>query len=151
MPMPDPEKIKRALHENVASLQRAGRVLGRSYEKCRAITVPFPPEDDEMLEAIEALTSRFARASDILTQRVGKSIVALSREDAPSIIDRIHLMEKVGAIGSENTLIAIRDVRNEIAHEYTEEGVQKVFEKCMPLVPQLLAMIDSVAAYAEKL
>ena len=136
--------------ENIASLQRARRVLEKSYVKCGEITVPFPVEDDEKLETIEALTSRFARAADILTQRVGKSIVALVREEAPSVIDRVYVLEKVGAIVSAETLIAIRDIRNEIAHEYTEEGIQKIFEKCMPLVPKLLAMVDSAAQYTER-
>ena len=118
------------------------------HERRRALTSLHSIHDDK-LETIEALTSRFARAADILTQRVGKSIVALTREEAPTVIDRVHLLEKIDVIESAETLITIRDIRNEIEHEYTEEGIQKIFEKCMPLVPRLLAMVDSVARYAD--
>lgn len=148
--MQNAKAMIRVLHEHIAALKRAKQILERSYQKCRSIAVPFPVENDDTLEAIEALTARFARAADILTQRVGKSLAALLREDAPTVIDRMHLLEKLGAIASAETLILIRDVRNEIAHEYTDEGVQKVFEKCMPLVPQLLEAIDSAVRYAER-
>jgi light-regulated signal transduction histidine kinase (bacteriophytochrome) len=136
------------LLENSEELEKAARVLQRSYRKCQNITVPFSVDDDEKLETIEALTARFARATDLVTQRMSKSLIMVLREDARTLIDRLNVMEKVGATQSARVLVEIRDIRNEIAHEYTSEGIQKMFEACMPLVPELLQAIEMIVTYA---
>lgn len=138
------------LSDGLRSLARARTVLMRSYEKCSAITTPIAPEDEESLEAFEALTARFARASDILTQKVGKTIILITREDAPTFIDTANVLEKIGAIESAETLITVRDLRNAIAHEYTEEELQDLFDECVRRAPELVSMIDSTAAYATR-
>ena len=57
------------LDEHLALLQKSVIALDYSYDKCR--TIGEKKEYDlEQQESFEALTSRFARTSDILTQKV---------------------------------------------------------------------------------
>jgi hypothetical protein len=93
-------------------------------------------------ESLDALTSKFARVSDIFTQKVLKSLVLLTREDAPTFLDRMNLCEKLGVISSSEDLIEIRDLRNQIAHEYLSENLTEVYGDCLVLSEKLLAEIQ---------
>jgi hypothetical protein len=103
-----------------------------------------------MEESLDALTSKFARVSDIFTQKVLKSLVMLTREDAPTFVDRMNLCEKLGVISSAADLIEIRDLRNQIAHEYLSEKLTEVYEDCMALSEKLLAEIKTANKAIQK-
>jgi hypothetical protein len=113
----------------------------RSLEKCRSLYLNGP-RTFEVEESLDALTSKFARVSDIFTQKVLKSLILLTREDAPTFVDRMNLCEKLEVISSAADLIEIRDLRNQIAHEYLSENLTEVYEDCMELSEKLLAEIQ---------
>ena len=64
--MTDYHSILRAESDNV---KRARDQLVYSFNKCAAVRVRTDLSEQE-LESFEALTSRFARLSDILTQKI---------------------------------------------------------------------------------
>ena len=61
-------------------------------------------------------------------------------------MDRMNLCEKLGIIPSADDLIAIRDLRSLIAHEYLTENLHEVYMECMRLSQLLLHAIDSANA-----
>ena len=99
-----------------------------------------------MEESFDALISKFARVSDIFTQKVLKSFLILLREDAPTFLDRMNLCEKLGIIPSANDLIAIRDLRNLIAHQYLTENLLEVYKESLNLSLKLLQAIQCAIA-----
>jgi hypothetical protein len=112
----------------------------RSLEKCR----PFDfssPISFETEESMDALSSKFARISDIYTQKVLKTLLFLLRENAPTFIDRMNLCEKLEIIPSAEELIAIRDLRNTIAHEYLSENLLEIYQETVRLSDSLLKSI----------
>lgn len=141
----NPENIKSALAFNREILGKALPSFIRSIGKCRSLelTDPIPFEVEE---SFDALTSKFSRVSDIFTQKVLKSFVILSREDAPTFLDRTHLCEKLGLIPSADDLIAIRDMRNLIAHEYLTENLLEVYKESLELSEKLLKAIQTANA-----
>ena len=136
--------------ENIQSVLAFNReILGKSLpsfiqsiKKCQALelTLPMPFEVEE---SFDALTSKFSRVSDIFTQKVLKSYIMLTREDAPTFIDRMHLCEKLGLIPSADDMIAIRDMRNLIAHEYLTENLLEVYQESLALSEKLLMAIQT--------
>ncbi len=96
-----------------------------------------------MEESFDALTSKFSRVADIFTQKVLKSLVLQTREDAPTFVDRMNLCEKLGVIPSASDLVEIRDLRNQIAHEYLAENLNEVYQDCLDLSERLLSAIHS--------
>jgi uncharacterized protein YutE (UPF0331/DUF86 family) len=90
---------------------------------------------------MDALSSKFARVSDIYTQKVLKTLLFLLREDAPTFIDRVNLCEKLGIIPSAEELISIRDLRNTIAHEYLSEKLLEIYQETIRLSDCLLKSI----------
>jgi hypothetical protein len=100
-------------------------------------------------ESFEALTSKFARCSDILTQRILKTVVFILREEAPTFVDRMNLGEKLGAIPSAKSLIEIRDLRNTIAHEYAVDDLLELYADTLKLCPQLIDALKSAEIFVE--
>jgi hypothetical protein len=72
-----------------------------------------------------------------------KSFVMLTREDAPTFLDRMHLCEKLGLIPSADDLVAIRDMRNLIAHEYLTENLLELYKESLALSEKLLIAIET--------
>ena len=100
-------------------------------------------------ESFDALTSKFARCSDILTQRILKTVVFILREEAPTFVDRMNLCEKLGAIPSAKSLIEIRDLRNTIAHEYAVDDLLELYADTLKLCPQLIDASKSAEIFVE--
>ena len=106
--------------------------------------------DLEQRESFEALTSRFARASDILTQKVLKTLFILLQENTKTIIDVAKLLEKQTVLESADDLLNVRELRNQIAHEYLESNVKALFFDILRYVPEIKKIINNVTAYYHK-
>jgi hypothetical protein len=136
------EMIQSVLRANREVLDQALPSFRRSVDKCRSLII-FEPRSFEVEESFDALTSKFARVADIFTQKVLKSLVLLTREDAPTFVDRMNLCEKLGVIPSAADLIEIRDLRNQIAHEYLVENLTEIYGDCLALSEKLMASIHA--------
>ncbi len=141
--------IKEVLNQELAQLENARDILQYSYEKCCRIGVKIGFTYEE-LESFEALTSRFARLSDIIIQKILRFFDVLDLEEAGTVRDRINRAEKKGVVESADDFIKIRILRNEIAHEYKPETIYDIFEQVMDLAPVLLKSVDSLLLYSKK-
>ncbi len=137
------------LKQQIAELRQAQGILQYSYEKCYRIGFRVDLSAEE-LESFEALTSRFARLSDIITQKVFKAIDIIDLEESGTVRDRINRAEKKGLIDSADDFIEIRILRNEITHEYKPESVYAIFEKVLEFTPMLLKTVNLIEAYLNK-
>ena len=137
------------LKSELKNLEKTNDTLRYSFDKCCGMEfkkgLPY-----EELESFEALTSRFARLSDIIIQKIFRLLDILDLEDEGSIRDRINRAEKRGIIQSADTFIDIRILRNEIAHEYKSETIYEIFEKVLENTPILLESVDMIKNYAQR-
>lgn len=147
------EIIQSVLRANWEVLDQALPSFRKSLEKCHSLDMAAP-RSFEVEESLDALTSKFARVADIFTQKVLKSLVLLTREDAPTFLDRMNLCEKLGVISSAADLVDIRDLRNQIAHEYLAENLIEIYGDCLKLSEKLLLEIQvshhSIERYLKK-
>jgi uncharacterized protein YutE (UPF0331/DUF86 family) len=141
-----PDMLLPLLRTELAHLVRAAASMEKSAAKCSMLE-PSPRQSFEEEESFDALTSKFARSADILTQKVLKTLLLLLREDAPTFIDRMNLCEKLGVIPSAKALVGVRDLRNMIAHEYAAEDLMQVYADTLESVPPLLSAILSARAF----
>jgi uncharacterized protein with HEPN domain len=137
------------LDENLAILDKSVIALDYSYDKCSAIGQK-KEYDLEQQESFEALTSRFARTSDILTQKVFKTLFILLQENTKTIIDAANFLEKLEVIENADDLLNIREIRNQIAHEYVESDINALFLDVLRFVPDLKKIINNIKAYYHK-
>jgi hypothetical protein len=121
-------------------LKQALPSFERSLVKCRDLDFSSPISF-EIKESLDALSPKFSRLSDIYTQKILKTIIFLLREDAPTFLDRVNLCEKLGIIPSADEIIAIRDLRNTISHEYLNENLIEIYMEIIRLSDSLLTAI----------
>jgi uncharacterized protein with HEPN domain len=137
------------LDEHLVLLHKSVVALDYSYDKCSAIGEKEEFDLDQQ-ESFEALTSRFARTSDILTQKVFKTLFILLQENIKTIIDAANLLEKLAVLESADDLLNVRELRNQIAHEYVESDVKGLFLDVLRYVPEIKKIINNVTGYYHK-
>lgn len=145
--MNDPQRAW--LGEELDYLRMARDALMYSYDLCREIGLKEAYTLDE-LDRFEALTSRFARLSDLLTQKVLRLIDEVDLESPGTVRDRINRAEKKGAVESAVDVVSCRVLCNEIAHEYRPDAVRDIFERVLALTPQLLVNVTATLRYGER-
>jgi hypothetical protein len=137
------------MDEYLALMDKSVAALRYSYNKCSAIK-DEPDYDLEQQESFEALTSRFARTSDILTQKVFKTLFILLQEDTKTIIDAANFLEKLEIVENADDLLNIREIRYQIAHEYVESHIRTLFHDVLRYAPLLEQIIGNFIDYHNK-
>lgn len=135
------------LKENYQLLDKSLLHLEFSFQKCRELNLQGSLSEAEM-EALDAFASRFARTSDIFTQKVVITLLQLLQEDHPTFIDRMNFCEKINAISSASDMVEIRALRNAIAHEYRQANLIELYEKILENEPILNTSIVLCRQYA---
>jgi uncharacterized protein with HEPN domain len=135
-------KLKELLELELKQLREAGEILEYSLDVCSKIGIKEDYTFEE-LDKFEALTGRFARTSDILIQKIFRTLDNMELELPGTAIDRINRAERRGLI-SADTFKEIRYLRNDIAHEYVLDMVDEIYKKTLELAPYLLETMDKV-------
>lgn len=134
--------------EQIALAEAAARALHYSYRHRPEVRDDLDYDDAEW-ERWDALTVRFARLADILTQRVFR---AIDRAEfllpEATFIDRLNRAEKRGHIRSTYEWKEIREVRNQIVHEYAAEHLLPLLQDIVRHTPELLDCVQRVKEYA---
>lgn len=141
--------LRKQLQLTLDGFERPVAMLEKSYRKCSTIDAMKEHSDDE-LESLDVLTARFARASDMLTHKVLPLIDMIELEPTGSFLDTINRAEKRGLIESAFLFKEIRELRNEIAHEYSLRDLEELFTDVIRLTPHLLRAMASVRAFVTK-
>ena len=146
--MTNEDLIKAELKESFNRLDKAMEILKYSLEKCGKIGIKTNYSLEE-LDVFENLTSRFARASDIYTQKIMKGIASVLREETKTYIDKANLFEKL-EIADAQELKLMRDLRNEIAHEYKLQDITEMFQPTMEYSGMLIEVIEKTKIFIRK-
>lgn len=136
------------LNESFTRRVKAVDILKYSRQKCGKINIKTEYSLEE-LDNFENLTSRFARTSDIYTQKIMKGITLLLREEAKTFIDRVNLFEKLEISAAED-LKLIRDLRNEISHEYKMDDISEIFQSVLEYSDKLLRIIERTKSFVRE-
>ena len=128
-------------------LEKGLEALLYSYEKCKVISDKRREYNPDELEAFEALAARFARSSDILTQKVIKSLIKILQEDSRTFIDMANFLEKIGILKNAEELINIRELRDQIAHDYVAEDINDLFKDVLLYTTKLKNIAANLKQY----
>ena len=142
--------LKKQIAEDIQHLDRSMASLRYSYEKCTEIGLEPDRFSLDEQESFEALTGRFARTSDLLTQKVVKTLFRLLQENVITFIDGANLLEKLEIIRHADDMLNIRELRNQIAHEYVEKNLKDLFKDVLIHTPILDKIIQSVKEYTKR-
>jgi hypothetical protein len=138
------------LKENSDALNEALSWLKRSYGICKKYD-DFTNLNSEAMDAFEALTSRFARTADLIFNKVFRSLAYISEGENLSWLDVLILMEKYGVIESAEDARIIKELRNDILHEYILSDITVLFIEVLNQCPALIQFADNAIQESEKL
>jgi hypothetical protein len=127
-------------------LKQSSDTLDLSFIKCNAIGIREQYTFEEQ-ESFDSLTSKFARTSDIFIQKVLRTIWSLLHERSLPFIDLVNRCEKEAIIPSADELIEIRDLRNQIAHEYLPEVLRAMVPEIFQWTTALQTAIATTGSY----
>ncbi|MDR2535094.1 MAG: hypothetical protein LBD29_03570 [Treponema sp.] len=137
------------LKEKLLLLNLSADWVKRSYEQCQQIGIKEKFSKGEF-DKFENLTSRYARTTDMLVNQTLRSLDNVEMVESGTIIDVMNRAEKRGIVTSAETLHTLKDLRNEIVHEYQIEQIERFFESVVTLTPVLLKTIDALQEYSKK-
>jgi hypothetical protein len=137
------------LRENIKTLNLSADWVRWSYEQAGKIEKKDNYNAEE-LARLEVLTSRYARTTDMLVNKVLRSIDTVESEDIGTIIDIMNRAEKRGIVSSAELLHTIKDLRNNIVHEYRVTEIAGFFTDVLKYTPVLLEIIQNVNEYCTR-
>jgi hypothetical protein len=129
------------LEEHMEALRESVKWLKRSYEICQKLNAPSE-DDPEAMDAFESLTARFGRTTDILFNKVFKSIVFLKEQEYKSWLDMMFFLQKQGILEDVSNARYLKELRNDIVHEYQFSEISEMFEEVLRQTPHLLMLCD---------
>ncbi len=104
----------------------------------------------EDYEKVETLFSRYSRSVDILINKVLRGLDFLELEEPLRKLDIVIRAEKRGLVDDYNLLIEMKDLRNELAHEYIEEALKNRLEEVIEKSQLLLKITEKIEQYLKK-
>ena len=139
------------LIETLVNLKETEKWLRHSYEVCVPIGIKNNYTISEW-DALEALTSRFARTTDLISNKVLRAIDYIEFEyQQGTLLDVMNRSHKRGLIGSVEEMHDIKDLRNTITHEYAAAQLKIIFQEVLEATPKLFTLIQNIHNYCDKI
>jgi Fe2+ or Zn2+ uptake regulation protein len=151
--MTSKERLSAILRECDAHALR----LTQARTRCVAIfplsSDSYASLSDDQVRDIDQMVYRFTKLQDALGAKLFPAILSVLREDAASrtVYDMLSELEKAGAIHSAEDWIAMRETRNQLAHDYHDDPDEgsRYLTDLFNNVERLLATADSAARFAQ--
>lgn len=135
--------LEEQLNKHKIQLFKSLEYLAYSYKKVQ----PLSPDttDFEELETWEGFMARFARSTDLFISKYIRTKVLFEEPGfRGSLRDCLNKAEKFGVINDVERWIAIKEIRNMQAHEYSEEKLGPFFSAALKEAPLLLNLRDEL-------
>jgi hypothetical protein len=94
----------------------------------RLFTAPFTLEgaarletDPDLAERVEAFVGRFGRLQDTTGDKLLPVVLSLLGERIGPVVDNLDRAERLGLVDSVDDWLAMRQLRNQMVHEYIED------------------------------
>ncbi|MEI7430773.1 MAG: hypothetical protein WCL27_09980 [Betaproteobacteria bacterium] len=109
-------------------------------------------EDADLAERVEAFVGRFARLQDTLGDKLLPLLLNALGERSSAAIDNLDLAERLGLINSSDNWMTMRQLRNQMVHEYVEDPVilSSALQTGHEFVPELLIAANKMIAELEQ-
>ena len=125
-------------------------MVKKSYQKAKNIDLNKKLSDDD-LEVLETLSNRYGRTVDILINKVLRGLDIIELEDINRKLDIVIRAEKRGFVDDYRIFIKMKDLRNELVHEYIQENLVEKFKEVLEYTPKLFNIINKLRSYVRRM
>jgi len=108
--------------------------------------------DPDLAERVEAFVGRFGRLQDTVGDKLLPLLLDALGEKTSSVIDNLDRAERLGLIGSADEWMTIRNLRNQMIHEYVEDLaiLSSALQTGHMFVPTLIVAANKMIAEIER-
>jgi hypothetical protein len=108
--------------------------------------------DLNLAEQVEAFVGRFGRLQDTVGDKLLPLLLDALGEKTSAVIDNLDRAERLGLIESADEWITIRNLRNQMVHEYVEDPVVLIsaLQTGHAFVPALVSAANKMIAEIER-
>jgi hypothetical protein len=109
-------------------------------------------EDPDLAERVEAFVGRFGRLQDTVGDKLLPLLLTALGEKSSAAIDNLDRAERLGLIKSADEWMTIRNLRNQMIHEYVEDPVLLIdaLKTGHDFVPALIDAANNMIAEIER-
>ncbi len=106
----------------------------------------------ELAERVEAFVGRFGRLQDTLGDKLLPLLLEALGEKISAVIDNLDRAERLGLINSTDEWLTIRNLRNQMIHEYVEDPAVLIsaLQTGHAFVPTLILTANKMIAEIER-
>lgn len=104
--------------------------------------------DQDLAERVEAFVGRFCRLQDTLGDKLLPTLLVALGEKGASAMDNLDRAERLGWVRSSDDWSAMRNLRNQMVHEYVEDAaiLMSALRTAHDFVPVLIATADKLVS-----
>jgi len=108
--------------------------------------------DVDLAEQVEAFVGRFGRLQDTVGDKLLPLLLDALGEKTSAVIDNLDRAERLGLIKSADEWMTIRNLRNQMVHEYVEDPVVLIsaLQTGHAFVPALISAANKMIAEIER-
>ncbi|MBF0137145.1 MAG: hypothetical protein H7833_15320 [Magnetococcus sp. DMHC-1] len=147
----DEAKIESALQE---CLIHRSRLHGAWQEAALFMSMPTTtdiPLDEMQIRVLDQVVYRFGKLQDTLAMRLLPALLrgVAEWQEKQTFLDRLNRAEQLGVIPSAEGWLRLRELRNQLTHEYPEHSgmVMAGLRLLMDHVPVLEAVHDQMVTW----
>lgn len=109
-------------------------------------------EDHDLAERVEAFVGRFGRLQDTVGDKLLPLLLDALGEKSSAVIDNLDRAERLGLIKSSDEWMTIRNLRNQMIHEYVEDPaiLSSALQTGHAFVPTLIVAANKMIAEIEQ-
>jgi len=102
--------------------------------------------DPDLAERVEAFVGRFGRLQDTVGDKLLPLLLTALGEKTAAAIDNLDRAERLGLIHSTDEWISMRNLRNQMVHEYVEDPaiLASALQSGHAFVPVLITAADKM-------
>lgn len=125
------------------------RLFGNGFTQVEANQLEANPD---LAERVEAFVGRFGRLQDTLGDKLLRLLLTALGEKPAAVIDNLDRAERLGFLASADEWMAMRELRNQMIHEYVEDPVllTSALLSGHAFVPELVAAADRMVNEIER-
>jgi hypothetical protein len=108
--------------------------------------------DPDLAERVEAFVGRFGRLQDTVGDKLLPLLLAALGEKPAAAIDNLDRAERLGLLNSADEWMTMRNLRNQMVHEYVEDPVvlTSALQTGHAYVPALIAVANKMVMEIEQ-
>lgn len=108
--------------------------------------------DIDLSERVDAFVGRFSRLQDTVGDKLLPQLLTVLGEKVESVIDNLDRAEKLGFLDSADEWMSIRNLRNQMIHEYIEDPLilLSALQSGHDYVPTLVKVANNILSEVER-